>query len=185
MNNRNLIQEIYTVFINDEILLRLLHYPAKNQRDNPLDKTKPSILDLPPVDRFKIIDNVIYTTDKKLELDLDDKFNRINVYLGNSIPKRVYSSGAKQLINNPYISDQEVIIDINASMSINKVDWRLQWIMDRVNYLLQQKDVRQFTKLKFNEGYPINITAKGFVGHRLVYYTSIPQQQSNKGWDLI
>lgn len=182
MNSRTLIQELYKIFANDEILLRLLHYPAKNQRDNPLDKNKSDILTLPPVERFKIIDNVLVSRDKQLELDLSDNFSRINFYLGNKFPKRVYSSGARQLINNPEVAEQQVIIDINTNMEIDKVDWRLNWIRDRVQYLLHSKNVKQLIKLKPEDGYSINQTAKGFVGYRLIYYTVVTESSGCGQW---
>lgn len=174
MSSHTLIGELYKIFANDEILLRLLHYPSKNQRDNPLDVTsdKPNILEMKDlVARQKIIDNVLVARDKQLELDTSSKFSRVNFYLGNRIPKRTYSAGARQLINNFNVSDQEIIIDVHTNMEIDKVDFRMNWIIDRIRFLLGNRQVKQLIPLRFSDSYPISQTTKGFVGYKLIYYT--------------
>jgi hypothetical protein len=143
--------------------------------DNPLDETKPNILDMSPVDKFNIINNLVYFMDKKFKLDLDPRFSRVNVYLGDRTSEKVYSRGARKLIVNPFVSTQELVIDIHTQIDINTIDFRLYLITDRINQLLFDKEVGQFTTLTFNRGYNIPKTPDGFVGYRLIYYAKSPQ----------
>lgn len=176
MNIASLMKSMYGIFINDEILLRLLYYTPKNQIDNPLDENKQDLLNLPPNEKFNVINNLIYFTDKKLFLDPRNKFNRVNFYLGQRTPDRVYSSGARQLINNPLVSRQEVIIDIHVNVETDRIDFRMWDIIDRINKIMLHKDVKQFTTLKFDYGYNIEQTPDGFVGYRMIYYVKANQE---------
>lgn len=175
MNLLALMKGVYKQFTNDEILLRLLHYESVNQQDSPLSENKPNILDMEIDEKFKIIDNVIYTTDKKFKLDLDSRFNRINYYLNERKPEKVYSRGASKLVNNPLVSRQELVVDIHTNIEIDKVDMRQWQIVERVEYLLNNKIYKQFTGLKLSYSYVISNTPDGFVGYRLIYYVMSPQ----------
>ena len=170
MNLVDLMKGIYVQFTTDETLLRLLYYAPENQLDNPLDKSKENILDMDVEDKSKIIDNVIHPRDKTFKLDLKNKFSRINYYLNERRPERVYSSGARKLINNPAVSRQEIVIDIYTNIEIDKIDFRLYQIIERVNKLLSNKNYKQFTGMKLDASYTIIQTPDGFLGHRLVYY---------------
>lgn len=171
MNVTVLMQEIYKVLINDETLLRYLHYLPKNQIDNPLSESKSNILDLPPEQKFDIINELVFFMDKHFKLDLKPKYNRVNFYLGERKPERVYSSGAGKLVNNPYVSKQEIVIDIHTEIKTNMVDMRMYLIIDRINSLIMNRDVKQFLELKFEDSYTITQTPDGFIGFRMVYYT--------------
>lgn len=176
MSTAKIMKEMYKIFINDETLLRLLHYIPKNQLDLPLDPNKPNILELPVEKRFEIINNVIYFTDKKLELDVgESKFGRINFYLDDRVPEKVYSKGARKLINNPEVSKQNINVDVHVNMQINSIDFRLYDIVDRINRLLLNVSVGEFTDLKFDYSYSISKTAQGFIGYRNIYYVKSPQ----------
>lgn len=170
MNIKTLMENMYLTFTSDERLLRYLYYVPKNQFDNPLDYTKENILDMPPKKRYEIINNTIYFMDKKFKLDPKKSFSRINFYLGNRSPDRKYSSGARQLINNPLVSRQEIIIDIYTNMDVHQMDMRMFSIYERISNLLNNKNIGMFTGLKFDYSLNINQTDDGFVGLRLIYY---------------
>ena len=182
MNIVKMMEDMYLQFTTDEILLRFLHYFPENQNDKPLDKDKPNILELPLEEKFKIIEEVIYPRDKKFELDLVSNFARINYYLGERKPYSNYSNVSRRLSNNPYISRQEVIIDVHVNIDMDKVDMRLSRIVERVNFLVNNKRFSQFIGLKFDYGYTIYKTPDDFIGYRMVYYT-LSSQSSGCDWD--
>lgn len=175
MNLVALMKGVYKQLTTDEVLLRLLHYESVNQQDSPLSEAKPNILDMEIDEKFKIIDNVIYTTDKKFKLDLESRFSRINYYLNERKPEKVYSSGARKLINNPLVSRQELVVDVHTNIEIDRIDMRQWQIVERVEYLLNNKIYKQFTGLKLSYSYVISNTPDGFVGYRLIYYVMSPQ----------
>lgn len=175
MNLHTLMSQIYQVILEDEKLLRLLHYVPKNQNDDPLSPDKPNITELPPVEKFKIINEIVYFTDKKLELDLDPNFSRLNFYLGNRKPYKAYSKATGRLGNNPRLARQDVIFDIHTTTNINMIDMRLYSIIDRINNLIYGKDIQTFIPLHADLGYTIYQTPDGFVGYRLTFYTLLPQ----------
>ena len=166
---------IYVQFTTDETLLRLLYYAPENQLDNPLDKSKDNILDMDAEQKSEIIDNVIHPRDKTFKLDLKNKFSRINYYLSERKPDRIYSSGARKLINNPSVSRQEIVVDIYTNIEIDKVDFRIHQIIERVNKLLSNKNYKQFTGMKLDYSHAIMQTPDGFIGYRLVYYVMSSQ----------
>lgn len=175
MNVAEIMKGTYTVLSQDETLLRLLEYAPNNQNDNPLDPSKPNILDLPIEQRFDIIDKVLYSMDKKFRLDLDSRFSRVNYYLNERRPDKVYSSGARKLINNPMVSKQGMVFDIYTNIEIDRMDFRMYSIIERLGVLLNGKSFKQLTGLSFNDGYTIKNTPDGFIGYRLVYSLMSPQ----------
>lgn len=170
MNIKTLMENMYLTFTTDERLLRYLYYVPKNQLDKPQDYKKPNILDMPPKQKYEIINNTIYFMDKKFRLDPKKSFSRINFYLGNRSPERKYSNGARQLINNPLVSRQEIVVDIYSNMDIHQMDMRMFSIYERIVSLLNNKNIGMFTDLKFDYTMNINQTDDGFVGMRLIYY---------------
>lgn len=182
MNLVALMKGTYKQLSTDEKLLRLLHYIPVNQNDNPLSLDKPNITDMEIDSKFEIIDNVLYHSDKKFKLDLKSKFSRINFYLDERKPERVYSAGARKLVNNPLISRQELVVDVHTNIEIDRIDMRLYQIVERVEKLLNGKNYGQFVGLKFSNGYTIKNTPDGFIGYRLVYYV-IASQQSGCSYD--
>lgn len=183
MNLVKLLEDMYVQFTSDEILLRFLHYFPNNQNDKPLDKNKPNILELPIEEKFAIINEVIYARDKKFELDVESNFARINFYLGERKPYSNYSKASRKLTSNPFISRQEVIIDIYANMHMDNTDMRLARLIERVNFLVNGKNFSQFLGFQYDFGYTISKTADDFVGYRLIYYTLSPQQSPCKDSD--
>ena len=175
MNLVDLMKGVFVQFTTDETLLRLLYYAPENQLDSPLDKSKENILDMDIEAKSEIIDNVMYPMDKKFKLDLKSRFSRINYYLNERRPDRVYSSGARKLINNPMVSRQEIVVDIYTNIEIDRIDFRLYQIIERVNKLLDNKNFKQFTGMKLDGGYTIMQTPDGFIGYRLVYYVMSSQ----------
>ena len=165
-----LMKGIYVQLTTDETLLRLLHYAPVNQLDDPLDVNKENILDMDVEKKSEIIDRVIHARDKAFKLDLKNRFSRINYYLSNRIPDRKYSKGARKLVNNPRVSRQEIVIDIYTDIEIDKIDFRMYQIMERLNDLLSGKNYKQFIGMKLDSGYAIKQTPDGFIGYRMVYY---------------
>lgn len=178
MSQFNLIDGAYNQLIQDECLIRYLHYIPKNQLDNPLDPTKQNILDLPLQDKFKVINNTIRFMDKKFLLDLDSQFGRINVYLGERKPYTSYSAGARRLVNNPYVSRQELVVDVLIPLNTNRMDMRLLKVIERVGFLLNYKNYKQFLDLRWDFGYTITNTPEGYVGYKMIYYTLSPQEST-------
>ena len=165
-----LMKGIYIQLTTDEALLRLLYYAPVNQLDDPLDVNKENILDMEIEQKSEIIDDLIHARDKAFELDLKNRFSRINYYLNNRTPDKKYSSGARKLVNNPFVSRQEVVIDIYTDIEIDKIDFRIYQIMERVNNLLNGKNYKQFIGMKLDSGYTIKNTPDGYIGYRMVYY---------------
>lgn len=167
---------VYLQLSTDETLLRLLHYVPVNQNDNPLSSDKENILDLDIERKFEIIDNVLYHTDKKFKLDLQSKFSRVNFYLDERKPERVYSAGARRLVNNPLVSRQELVVDVHTNIEIDRIDMRQYQIVERIERLLSNQNYKQLVGLKFSNAYTIKNTPDGFIGYRLVYYVASSQQ---------
>lgn len=165
-----LMKGIFVQLTTDETLLRLLYYAPVNQMDNPLDVNKENILDMDIERQYEIIDHVIHARDKAFELDLKNRFSRINYYLNDRRPDRKYSKGARKLVNNPLVSRQEIVIDIYTDIEIDRMDFRIYQIIERVNDLLNGKNYKQFTGMKLDSGYTIKQTPDGFIGYRMVYY---------------
>lgn len=178
MSQYNLIEGVYSQLKDDEVLLRYLHYVPKNQLDNPLDENKPNILELPIKEQFKIVDNTIRFMDKKFLLDLDSQFGRVNVYLGERKPYTSYSSGARRLVNNPFVSRQELIVDILIPLDTNRIDMRLFKVIERISCLLNYNNYKQFLGLRHDFGYTISNTPDNYVGYKLIYYTLSPQEST-------
>lgn len=178
MSQYNLIDGVYSQLINDECLLRYLHYVPKNQLDNPLDSNKPNILELPLEERFKIIEKTVRFMDKEFPLELDSQFGRINVYLGERKPYTSYSSGARRLVNNPYVSRQELVVDVFIPNKTNRNDMRLLKVMERIRFLLNYKNYKQFLDLRWDFGYTITKTPDNYVGYKMIYYTLSPEEST-------
>lgn len=176
MNLLALMKGVYVQLSTDEKLLRLLHYIPVNQDDNPLSEDKPNITTMDIESKSEIIDNVLYHTDKKFKLDLKSKFSRINFYLDERKPERVYSAGARKLVNNPLVSRQELVVDIHTNIEIDRIDMRQYQIVEQVEQLLNNRNYKQLVGLKFSYGYTIKNTPDGFIGYRLIYYVMSPQQ---------
>lgn len=176
MNLRENLMSIYNALRNDEKLLRLLHYVPKNQLDDPLDSSKPNILDMDIEEQYEIIEQVLIPTDKKFELDMKSYFSRICLYMGERKPVDQYSAGARQLLRNTYASEQTIVIDVYTNIEIDAIDMRMTWICDTINEILFEKDINQFSTIKPDVCYPIMKTPDQFIGYRMTYYMTTAQE---------
>ncbi len=162
MEMREMLYDIFKKFTTNEKLLRLLYYKPSSGTDNPLDSTKPNILQMEINARWDIINDTIKSTKKVDDLDTTEKC-RILFYPGRRNPKG----------NNYYVSDQTIVIDILTHTSFDEVDMRCVWIADHVNSLLHNETVTGGVKMLFRSGDQIGAPI-GYVGYRLIYeYISI------------
>ena len=158
---RENLKDIYRVLTTDETLLRLLHYKPEDANDDPLDVSKPNILDMSDADKWGIINDKIVTTYKVTDLVDKDPKCRILFY-----PGRRSGTG------NYMMASQDIVIDVFVHMSFDIVDLRLSWICDRLSDLLFKKDVTGANKMSFREGRNVrtNKDADSYVGYEMVYH---------------
>ncbi|MGE7916532.1 hypothetical protein [Lysinibacillus xylanilyticus] len=167
------ITEFYHSLVNDEKLLRLLYYMPKDQHDDhdPLDGLKMDVSQLPEKD--SILNNLIVIGDKTSDLASETNICRICLYTGPRMPQK---NDLPQLTDNPYSSTQQYVFDIYTPISVNTIDFRLDWLGEALNEVLFQEDVEEFGDLRFHSGLPITNTPKGFVGYRWIYIMPSGQQ---------
>lgn len=154
MSMRKHMVDIYKVFSTDETLLRLLYYKPENAADDPLDSSKPNILDM--TDKWDIIQDRIKTTSKVDDLDDEAKCRLL-----------FYSAG-RNGTNNYLVADQEIKIDLLVHYYFEDVDLRMSWICDRVNELMFDQRITGYGKVDFKNGKPIS-APNGYVGYQLLY----------------
>lgn len=157
MNLREYTYKIENVLMDEE-LLRLLTYNPKNVLDDPLDPNKPNILDKPDKEKWSIFNDKIMSA---LNLDGFDKspLSRLFYYAGRG----------KSSKSNYLFSRQQFHFDVFTHQSIENIDKRLEWICDRVNELVFNKEIAGFGKTLFVDRYPIASPVVNYVGYRLVY----------------
>lgn len=165
------ITEFYHSLVNDEKLLRLLYYMPKDRQDDPLDDLKMAVSHLPEKD--SILNNLIVIGDKTSDLTSETNICRICLYTGSRLPQKNY---LPQFTDNPYSSTQQYIFDIYTPVSVNNIDFRLDWLGEALNEVLFQEDVEAFGDLRFHSGLPIMNAPNGFVGYRWTYIMPSGQQ---------
>lgn len=160
--------DVYSLLIKDEKLLRLLYYPpADSNNPHPLDKSLPNILvehdtssNSPPPHEYEkmwnIIEKHIETTSKSDDLE-KDRLCRIYLYAGRVRPT----------IGNYYTVKQEIIIDIFCHYTY-ETDQRLSQIVGRLNELLAAKRVTGLGKIDVRGGYPMS-APKEYVAYRMIF----------------
>jgi hypothetical protein len=151
MKMRQNLRDIYLMFINDEILLRLLYYPP----EDPLDPAKEDILS--KSDKWSIIDDRIVLTSKVDDLE-EGSVEKCRLLL---------FPGRRGNTNNYALANQEIVIDLLVHFKYEK-DQRLEWISDRVNELICHEKVTGVGEMKFKDGNPIS-APKNYIGYRLKY----------------
>jgi hypothetical protein len=156
MNMRDNLRDFYKVLTNDETLLRLLHYKPSSPLDDPTSPTKPDILGLPTLDKWNIINSLIYATPKTDDLNTQ------------AVCRLFFYPGRRSSTSNYLFSTQEVIFDVLVHFDFENVDQRMSWIADRVNDLVCDQRITGFGKVEFKSGSGINAPT-GYVGYRLVY----------------
>lgn len=148
---------IFKVINSDEELLRLLHYKPENKLDNPLDISKPNILDLPIEEKWEIIDDCIVNAPKFTEIQ--DEAKSFLMY---------YCGYGRRNSKNYLFSDQEFHFDVITPDTFQTMDRRNEKICDRINKIIFGKNIVGMGKMLPKDRMPIN-TPKGYNGYRLVY----------------
>ncbi|MFJ6207288.1 hypothetical protein [Lysinibacillus sp. NPDC092081] len=161
------ITEFYHLLVNDEKLLRLLYYMSKDRQDDPLDDLKMDVSQL--LEKDSILNNLIVIGDKTSDLASDTNICRICLYTGPRMPQKNYLKNLNQFTDNPYSSTQQYIFDIYTPVSANNIDFRLDWLGEKLNEVLFQENVEEFGDLRFHSGLPIMNAPNGFVGYRWTY----------------
>lgn len=159
MGMKKNLDDIYRLFLNDEELLRLLHYKPESLLDNrpdPLSDTLPNILEMSIDELWPIRDKCIMRTSKSDDL-VGDSVCRIYLYAGRRRPQ----SG------NFHAATQEIIVDVLCHEDYEK-DSRSSWISDRINDLLCLERVTGMGKTDYVSGNPISAPAQ-YAGYQQVY----------------
>lgn len=157
MNLKDFQNKIFTTLSTDETLLRLLIYKPSNMLDNPLDSSKPNILNMDEETRYAYIEDRIYPTRSIDGLDVEPKC-RVIFYPGRRKPDS----------NNYKVSSQEIIFDVFAHREYNNMDMRCSWICDRISELLFENKIVGLGEAKNYNGKPIN-APMDYTGYQLVF----------------
>lgn len=156
MRMKDNLSDVYKVLTSDETLLRLLYYLPSSSLDDPLSTDKANILDME--NHWDIINNVIMPTFKTDDLNENPKC-RLMVCPGN-----------RNSTGNYLLSEQEIVFAIFVHIDFDKADLRLSWICDRINELMNNKQITGIGKVRFLSGRPISIRGNiYYVGYELVY----------------
>lgn len=149
--------EIFKVLNSDETLLRLLHYKPTSKTDNPLDPSKPNILDKPINERWAIIDDCIVNAPKFNDLETSSK------------SRLFYYAGYGRTTNNNYLyTNQIYCFEVFTHYDFQMMDRRNEKICDRLNEILFNNNITGMGKFLFKDRHPIN-APKDYLGYRLNY----------------
>lgn len=159
MNMRKVVMDTYNQIIEDEEILRLLHYRSEQFNDSPLDESKPNILDMDNVDKFDIIDRHIIRSDQTDRLENESIITRLCVYPGRRLPTN----------GNYLLANQDIVFDIYVQNQQDHIDLRLSWIADRINELFINKKITGVNKIQFIDALPLNSKPDGYVGMKIIY----------------
>ncbi|MBD1379214.1 hypothetical protein [Metabacillus arenae] len=143
--------------LKDEELLRLLHNKPQNRLDDPLDESKPNILEKDDEELWELIDFHLIPAIKIDDLE-ENQICRIFYYAGNGAPTNT----------NYLFSNQEYIFDVLVHNDFQIMDKRLEMICDRLNDLIFNKRVGGIGKTLFKRRHPIN-APKNYMAFRLIY----------------
>lgn len=143
--------DIFKVIAKDDELLRLLYYPS-----NPLDPSKTEVKDL--VDFIDIRRDRIVRAPKINDLT-NENICRICMYFGN---------GANT--SNERVDDQDVVFDIYTHVDTFETnEARSLKIIDRINELLDFKNVTGIGKMRSSHRYIIGNPPNGYIGYKVIY----------------
>lgn len=173
MDLRGSLKKLYITLSSHENLLRLLHYKPVNALDNPLDTQKPDINSLP--DKYDIVEKVLMPSDKKYDLDLKSELCRICFYTGTRKPQESYNPAARRQQDNVYMADQVYNFDVYVHVDIDIKDFRMTWICDTLNEILDKEHVTDIGDFRLAFSSPINNTPDGFIGYKMAYVTNSVQ----------
>lgn len=150
MRMRENLIELYTVFYNNQPLLKLLYYPSTSYYDDPLDK--------PDITDQNIKNDLIKRSIVVDDLTVERNKGRVLIYPNNRYNTYNYNV-AKQVVN----------IDILVPIKMDEADFRLAWICDHVNSLLHDERITGMGKIAFRGGVPIRVGKDGYIGYQLSY----------------
>jgi len=173
MDLRGSLKKLFITLSSHEKLLRLLHYIPVNAKDNPLDTKKPDINSLP--NKYDIVEKVLMPSDKKYDLDLKSELCRICFYTGTRELQDTYNIAARRLQDNVYVANQKYNFDVYVHVDIDIKDFRMTWICNTLNEILDKQHISDIGKLRLSFSSPINNTPDGFIGYKMVYVTSSSQ----------
>lgn len=154
-NVRTINANIYLKLINDEELMRLLHYPPSPPNPSPLSDQYEDIIG--SENYWDIVDKHVLLSSKADDLE-DNSLCRIYIYSGK--PKRIFG-------NNTAVR-REIVIDVLCHQSYER-DQRLEWIIDRINKNLVRRNIEGgLGKMEAYNGYDFK-APKGYIAYRLIY----------------
>lgn len=169
MKMRDSLMEVYNKLIKDEELLRLLYYTNKevydysniNDPKHPLNPSRDNILDKTDAEKWEIIYDLIKMTYTVDGLDVNKK-NRVCIYSGRRTP-----DGQRSYL----VSKQSIFLDIYTPPVFDNSDFRMSWIVDRINELLFNDELESgVSNLGFKDGGKIETPDFGYNGYRLMYH---------------
>lgn len=141
---REVINNIYQVLINDEILLRLLWYkPKRETGKDPLDGIEP-LTDPPTLPHVKDMATYWDIVDERVMLA-----EKVNDLVEKPICRLYISPGRRRgLFNNYLLASQEIVISVYVHEDY-EVDMRSAWISDRINELIVLEYVKGTMNKRF------------------------------------
>lgn len=120
--------------INDEVLIRLLHYPPYGWDEDtqtlildPLDSKLPNLVDVNSDLYWDIVEEKFRQGSKRMEIE--------NV---KSAVLYMFEGRERGLFGNPYVNKKEVVFKIVINEDF-EVDNRISRISDRIGYLLMRE----------------------------------------------
>ncbi|NBI28600.1 hypothetical protein [Chengkuizengella marina] len=156
MKMRENMKDLYRLFTTDETLLRLLYYKPTHGNDDPIDESKPNILDMDVSERWGIIEDRIKTTPTSENLDKEAKC------------RLLFYPGRRSNTDNYYLANQEIYFDVLSHFNYDGRDMRLSWICDHINNLIFDKKITGIGNVLFESGQPIE-APESYIGYRLRY----------------
>lgn len=181
MEIRDLTIAIGQSLTKDENLLRILHYVPGHDGDDPLDSSKPSLLDNPDAEeKWSLIDNHIKSTPKTEDLT-EVPIGRVLYFMGRRAGNQ----------NNQLYDSQDVVFDVVMHEEFAK-NYQLEMAVD---YLIEKFNALQIGRFDrssdqtvgvgrmYLDGIePIGSIAKGYFGYRLVFVMKLKSRGKHK-WD--
>ncbi|MEB5480791.1 hypothetical protein P8825_14585 [Shouchella clausii] len=154
------IKDIYKTLLNDEHLLRLLHYKANHLDDDVLQITeeRPALLSLPLDKLWEIRDKHIVPAAISTNLDKQE------------ICRLLLYPGSRRGTRNHYTARQDVAIEVITHVTFSN-DLRQEAICDRLADLLFDNRITGLGKVDSVAGDRINPNGlpTNFTGYRLIF----------------
>lgn len=171
MSNRYIyFVDFFSKIIQDETLLRLLHYPSSHSNDDVtlITADRPSIIgnNTPYKDTKKPLYNYILETNIRRAPKSSDLINtaicRICMYMGDNIKGNRNSSNK--------VFKQDVVFDIYTHIDgFETKDCRSLKICDRIDELIHENNITGIGKAESYKTFLIGNSPDGFIGYRMVF----------------